>query len=125
MIPIPSVLGFIGLTLVALAGVLFGWTVCFLAKRIRVSGWPTYGVNIIVSVVGFLVGAYCHLIAYEHAVELNGQIIGWNSGGTWLGLRYWILQHTLAAQMVLASALIVASWLLNLLRIGHTTDQSE
>jgi hypothetical protein len=117
MIPLPSILGVIGLMFVVLEGAFFGTAIWFVGKRFGVRGWPPYLIHLVLSVTGFLLGMFLNILANEHLVEVNGQFVGWNSGGSWIGIRAWLLRHIFAAQVSAACALIMGSWRVNLLRM--------
>jgi hypothetical protein len=110
MVPVPLTLGIIGLAFMVVMGAATGLLISALGKRVLRVQQANYITDCIFGAAAFLVGFWIAAMAADYAIEMNGRVLGWRQGGDWFGLRWWIMGHTLTAQVLVASLLIPFVW---------------
>jgi hypothetical protein len=96
----------------ALAGLLVSlsarWILRWRAAR------PFY--DALAGMVGLLIGSAIGIRSSLYSIRVNGKVVGWSEGHSWLGLRPWVFEHELAVSIgtflisVLLSILIRSIW---------------
>jgi hypothetical protein len=49
---------------------------------------------------GFLAGFLLHAMSTEFAIEVNGEVVGWQAGASWPRLRRWVFGHEFLTEIV-------------------------
>ena len=110
MIPLPLALGVIGLALMVVMGAALGLLISVMGKMAFRIQQATYIIDSIVGAIAFPLGFWITAVAANYEIEVNGRVLGWSQGGDWLGLRWWVINHTLTTQALVACLLISFVW---------------
>ena len=106
-----SGLGVFVLVFVCCIGALAGLLVSLTAKWIL--RWraarPFY--DALAGMAGLLIGSAIGVRSSLYSTRVNGRVIGWSEGHSWLGLRPWVFEHELIVS--------VGTFFLSIFQIGR------
>jgi hypothetical protein len=94
----------------AVMGAATGLLISAVGKRVLRVQQANYITDCISGAAAFLIGFWIAAMAADYEMELNGRVLGWSQGGDWFGLRWWIMDHTLTTQALVACLLIPFVW---------------
>jgi hypothetical protein len=80
-----------GLTLGLSLGTLFS---ALLRRRRR------YVLDGIAGMAGFLAGFLLHAAGINFAIQVNGEVVGWQTGISWPRVRLWVFDHELLTEII-------------------------